>query len=188
MEKLIDNIGRNYSVKSKGTVIVIVGVLLLTPDSLLVRLLSDLNDFTVIFYRYLIMSSALVMYMLACHGPLQTYHKFLMIGYRGLFAGVIWGVQNFLITYAFQKTAIATVLVINASSPMFAAVFTWILLRESIPWYTLLAAIVCFGAIVSIFYSQLGAGAGQSEMAGLFCSLGSALLFGLYVTVIRLAG
>ena len=64
------------------------------------------------------------------------------IGLIGVLAGIVWGIQNFLITYAFQKTAAANVLVIVAANPMFSAILSYFLLNEKAPVRTILASIV----------------------------------------------
>jgi drug/metabolite transporter (DMT)-like permease len=170
---------------AKGIILAVVAVLILTPDAVLVRELGTLPNFVVMFYRNLIFTVTVVAYEVLMYGPFSLIPKFQAIGIVGWIAGFIWGTANILITYGFQTTAVANVLVITASNPMFAALFSFIILKEKAPWYTILAGLVCFGAIISIFYTQLSGGGG-SDVAGLLSALGAAVCMGLYFVLLRL--
>lgn len=174
------------STHAKGTLLTVFAVLVLTPDSLLVRKLSHLPNFVVMFYRYLVFTVVLTLFLGLTSGPKGFLLKFKSIGKIGWFAGLIWGASNLLITYGFQTIAAATVLVIIASNPMFSALFSYLILKETVPWHTFAAGLVCFGAIVSIFYSQLS-GDESTNVAGLLSSLGAAATMGLYFVLLRLA-
>lgn len=174
------------STHAKGTLITIFAVLALTPDSLLLRKLSHLPNFVVMFYRYLVFTSVLTLFLGITNGPRGFIEKFRNIGIIGWIAGLLWGTSNLLITFGVQTTAVATVLVILASNPMFAALFSYLVLKETVPWYTIVAGLVCFGAIVSIFYSELSGGQ-DTSVAGLLSALGAAVTMGLYFVLLRLA-
>lgn len=174
------------STHAKGTLICLLAILILTPDSLLIRKLSNVPNFAVLFYRYLIFSISLLVFMLCTCGLQETIAKFRRIGYLGLFAGIVWGFGNIFITYGLQTIAAADVLVINASNPMFSAVFSYFVLKELIPWYTILAAVACFAAIAGMFYTQLSGGSDDRTVIGFLCSLGAAISMGLYFVLLRL--
>eukprot|EP01038_Epipyxis_sp_PR26KG_P008812 gene8812-11899_t len=168
----------------KGTLYCLIGILVLTPDSLLVRHVSNIPDFTVMFYRFGIFTFTIAVVFIYKE-KWNAFQKLKEIGYLGLLAGLVWGGSNFLITYAFQTTAIANVLVINASNPMFSALFSWLMLREHIPWRTIIAGLICFGAIILIFSGEIGKNG--SNLVGVVCALGAAISIGLYFTLLRIA-
>ncbi len=174
----------DWSNQTKGTIYCIVGVLVVTPDSLLVRKVSHLPNFTVQFYRHFLYAYTLGVYFL-CQEGRQSWVKLKEIGKIGLFAGLIWGSSNLFVTLAFQKTAAANALVILASNPMFSAVFSYFLLKEIVPWRTIIAGLVCFGAIVLIFASELGNSDGGFE--GVIYALLASATMGLYFVLLRLA-
>lgn len=62
---------------------------------------------------------------------------------------------------------------------MFATVCSVIFLRESIPWYTCVAACGCFAVLISVFSTHLTTGSDETMVIGIFCSLGSAMFDGL---------
>ena len=169
----------------KGTLYCILGVLAITPDSLLVREASTLPDMQVILYKMLFLALCLLVTLLASEGPLGTVRVFQELGWIGWGAGFIWAISNFAINYAFIQTAVANVLVILAANPMFSAVASYFLLGETIPRRTVAAALVCFAAIIIIFYDQLGSGGGDA--IGLICALVASLTLGLYFVLIRYA-
>jgi drug/metabolite transporter (DMT)-like permease len=60
----------------------------------------------------------------------RAWETFRNIGFIGVLAGVIWGFSNMLFVSAVQSTAVANVLVILASNPMFASIFSYAMFRE----------------------------------------------------------
>lgn len=98
---------------------------------------------------------------------------------------MVWGGSNVAIGYAFQNTAVATVLVINASNPVFSAIFGYFLLGEVPPIRTICASIVCIGAIALIFAGEVNSGSGNS-IGGVLASLASSISMGLYFVLLRL--
>lgn len=177
------------SKRAWGTIITVVAILIVTPDSLLVRKLANLPDFVMMFYRYLMYACfffiAVVIDSLR-NDSRPWYYRFYELGWVGWSAGVVWAAFNLLITYGLQTTAAGTVLVINASNPMFSALFGYLLMGEIVPWYTILAAVICFGAIFSVFFSSLSA-ATPSDIVGMVSSLGAAASVGMYLVLLSYA-
>ncbi len=151
------------------------------------RVLSNIPDFTVIFYRYMLFAAIYIVVYVAKEGK-NAWKSFRRIGWIGAVAGIVWGISNFTITYAFQKTAIANALVINSANPMWSALFSWIVLKETIPLRTIITSLVAFGAIIIIFYGQLGSGNSGADSTGLVCALIASMSMGAYFVLLRLAG
>lgn len=168
---------------AQGTLIAVTAILILSPDSLILRHLEHIPQFTVIFYRFFFFASSLSLCILATSGWHGFLQKFKDIGWVGLIAGLVLGIGNIMITYALLTTPAAVVLVINASNSMFSALFSYLILKEVAPWYTILAGVVCIGAIFAIFYSQLTGGA---NFVGLVASVTAAICLGLYFVLLRL--
>lgn len=174
----------NLSNQAKGTLYSVIGVLIITPDSLLVREVSQLPDFVVIFYKFIFLAAFLTIVLLAID-PKEFTKAFTTLGYIGWGASLIWGISSFLVTIALQTTAVANVLVILAANPLFSSILSYVLLKESIPLRTIAAGIVCFIAILIIFYSQLGAGGGDT--IGLVCALGASFTMASYFVLLSLS-
>lgn len=115
--------------RGKGIAMALVGVFVLSPDSLLIRL-AALDDFTLIFYRGLfpIFSIALVLW-LYYRGRLAGV--LLGIGWAGILNGVFFATINITFISAIQRTTVANTLLFLSSAPVFAALLSLIVLREN---------------------------------------------------------
>jgi drug/metabolite transporter (DMT)-like permease len=169
---------------AKGISLSFAGILILTPDTPLLRLLAEVSpDLTVLFWRCTISAMSVLLMMLPLGGFRRTGKAFRGMGPYGITAGLLWGVSNFFFTLAVQNTAAANVLVINASNTVFSSIFAYFLLGEPIPLRTAATILVCFGAIVLVFSSQLTGGA--DGLAGNFYALAAAATLGLYLPLCR---
>lgn len=177
--------GLKVSRHTLGTIYCIVGVLALTPDSLMLRKVSNVPSYTVLFYRYLSFAlTAFLTLVLTQKG--ETWRSFKQIGLWGVATGLILGVSNICITLGFLNTAAANVLVIYSSNPVFSALFSWLLMREKIPLRTILTSLVCLGAIALIFSSELGGSSDGNDLAGLLFAFGSSISLGLFFVLLRM--
>ncbi len=135
---------------TKGALCCLLGILVLRPDTVCLRFLGEIRDTTMIFYKYVMFSCTFLLVYLLKEGS-QVLTAFKTLGKLGFAAGIVLGISGLAITYAFINTAIANVVVIIASNPLFSAFFSYIYLKEEIPTRTLLASIVSFLAIILIF-------------------------------------
>lgn len=170
-----------FSKEVQGRIYCLIGVLAITPDSLIIRELSDLPNDTVMLYKYLLVTATFSVILLAQNRQ-ESLHAFYQLGFLGVLVGVVWGCCNFFFTYAFQTTAIANVLVINAASPFFSTILSYFLLHEIAPIRTIIASIVCFIVIVAVFYSQFGNG-----IIGVLSAILASFTAALYFVLSRLA-
>eukprot|EP01031_Cornospumella_fuschlensis_P042972 gene42972-52519_t len=96
--------------------------------------------------------------------------------------------SKFLITIALQSASVGSVLVILASNPMFSGILSYFLLGEVMKKPTVLAAVVCFTAIIVIFVSELSrSGQGVASLGGMACALVATIALSLYLVLLRLA-
>ncbi len=126
------------------------GVLVLTPDSLLIRLVSA-DAFTLTFWRGVLyalgMSAAVVVFYRR-----RTAEQFMALGRAGLLLGVIFGIGKVTFIVSITNTTAANTLFIVSTSPLFAAVVAWLLMREPVSRNTWLAmgfALLGIGVIAS---------------------------------------
>ncbi|RYY68762.1 EamA family transporter [archaeon] len=175
-----------------GTSICLLGVLILTPDSLLIRLTaSKVPLWSLIFFRYLFVSLSCCV-LLVLKERNNVFATIATTGRYGVMAGFVWGVSNFLVTVALLTANAANVLVILAANPLFSAVFSYVVLKEVVKVHTILASLVCFGAILLIFFtaeedSSSSSGGGLEGMVGTMCALGACVSMSLYFTLLRVA-
>ena len=180
----------SFSDRSKGIILSVAGVMAFTPDSILLRKTAHVPNYTVLFYRNLIL--AVVMFIIIeTIEKRNTWNKIKSLGRWGTTTGLIFGASSWFLITAIQKTSAANVLVIQASNPVFAAVFSWFILGESMSKLTLGTSAVCILAIILIFAGDVGSsstddGNSASEnTAGLLFAVASSTMFGLYVVMLR---
>jgi len=167
----------------KGTLYCFFGVLIDTPDALLLREVQELPNFVALFYRFLIFTLTMVPVTFAIERG-DSWRQIKSLGVTGVVAGLFWGCFNLTIAFGIQKTDAANVFVITSSNPMFSALFGYIFLGEIPPLRTFIAALVCVGSIVLIFASEIGRG--NNSIVGMFAALTASLSLGLYFVLIRL--
>jgi len=106
----------------KGFWLTFIGVLIFTPDALLIRLV-DVEFLTLVVYRCTIGGLVmLVGFSLYCGR--DFLRNILMIGVGGLVVVVLEGAASWTFYLALERTTVANVLVIFASTPLIAALLT----------------------------------------------------------------
>ena len=70
----------------KGTLITVIGVLVISPDTLFIRLVDKLPNFTVQFIKFSLITLTLFVPFVIYHNT-NTYIKFFNIGKSGFLAG-----------------------------------------------------------------------------------------------------
>lgn len=115
---------------SKGLLITLLGVLCVVPDSLFVRLI-DADALTIAFWRLFIAGGVTALWVLL-RGGLAPFRAVLATGWLGwvYMAGV--GGSGILFVLAVSLTSVANVVFIIASLPVFAGLFSWLLMRERV--------------------------------------------------------
>ena len=168
MSKPSDKI--QLSDRGKGILMAIGGVLVLSPDSLMIRL-AGLDDFTLLFYRglfpVLTISLLLIFYYRADFVP-----ALLRIGWAGIFNGVLFAGVNITFISAIQRTSVANTLLFLSSAPVFAAILSLLVLRENQRPSTWLIIVL---SLLSIFVIGWGS-YGSDGLAGDLLALGCAIL------------
>ena len=82
-------------------------------------------------------------------------------------------------------TAPANVLVMQSINPMFSAMFSYILLGETMLLRTVITCVICFAVVIWIFISE--ASTSNDGMAGNIFALLSSILIGEFFALIRVA-
>ena len=187
---LVKVVNRNGRDILFGHVITIVGVLALSPDSLSVRLVRDVPNYTVIFVKFFLYAVTITigMGLLGGSSSKRMVDRFIGIGYLGLGAGILWGLSNLAFIMALQNTAVANVLVIMATNPVFSAIASYFLLRERISTRNALTGVVGFIIIALIFSQDMEEKNDSKSTIGIICAVFSSISYGTYFVLIRLTG
>lgn len=149
----------------KGILIAFLGVTLLSPDSLLVRLL-DLEQWTLQFWRE-VGVSAFIFAALVIGYRERAWEKTKAIGLPGVFAAACFSLSSILFISSLYLTAVANTLAIISSAPVWGALLSRFVLKEKLPVRTWVATILCVFCIAIIVSGNFSDG----ERASLFGDL-----------------
>jgi drug/metabolite transporter (DMT)-like permease len=165
----------------KGLSITTFGVLVLTPDSLLVRLIG-IDSWSMVFWRGLLMASALTL-GLAVYYRGAVWARFRAVGWTGLAVAGLFSTSSVFFILALHNTSVANTLVIVAAAPLIAAVLTRLFLAEPVPlrtWAAILAALC--GILLLVSDSRHG-----GTLGGDAAAFGTAVCMAGAFTLIRRA-
>lgn len=133
----------------KGILITALGVFVLTPDALLIRMI-EADAWTLLFWRGLLQFASLITaYLIYYRGEAIT--RLRSVGIMGLVIGVTYASGNILFIHSIRTTSVSNTLLIISSSPLIAAVLSRIFLREKTALRTWLAAAASLVGVGIIF-------------------------------------
>lgn len=156
--------------KTKGVLLCLCGIVLLSPDSLLLRLIgADL--WTLAFWRGGLSAVGLAVAVLLMEGRQPGQQQLLRLTRQGVVVAVSFAIANLAFIFSIQNTAVANTLVIMSLSPLFAALLSYFLFREPISTGTWLAAVAIFLGLTMVFYGSLATGGVVGDLAALVTSL-----------------
>ncbi len=152
----------------KGLLITLFGVLILSPDTLLIRL-AGIEPWSLLVYRGLLMAAGMA--LISKHfDPAPLARQYRDIGRTGLYAAVLFATSTIAFVNAVTYTTIAHTLVIVATAPLFAALYSRLLLGERLKLYTFIA-ILCVLAGMILVAGEMNE---DSDWVGDACALISA--------------
>lgn len=155
----------------KGLLITGAGVLAITPDSLLVRLIAA-DDWTLLFWRGLLQGLAILLGCAVIYRG-QFLPTVRAVGRAGLWFALIFAVGTVFFILSLGLTKVANTLFIVSSAPLFAALISWVFLGERPPLRTWLAIACALFGIAVIASGSIEEG--QSSLLGDLAALGAAL-------------
>ena len=106
--------------RTKGYLLAILGVLILSPDTLLIRLV-DTNPWTFLAWRGGLMTIGMIIVLSLSYGT-RLPNKILSIGWLGILIAIIFAINTTFFQLSVQTTTVANTLVIIATAPLFAAI------------------------------------------------------------------
>ena len=182
----------------KGLYISLIGVLILSPDSLLIRLVN-LSDITLIFYRGLLPAIATTFALLIYYKK-DFLKSFILIGFAGIMYAILYSIMHITFAYSIQHTSVANTLVLIASAPIFTAILSLIFLKENpkpLGWLTIFLALISIiiigwgsytteGFIGDILALITGLGMAASAILVRYCKnkdLVPAVVIGCFLTI-----
>jgi drug/metabolite transporter (DMT)-like permease len=162
----------------------IFAVVILSPDSVLIRLVEDaspeVDSWTVLFWRGTLYAIGVSLLVLIKYRE-KTVAEFKNIGKGGLLIGFFSGISTGTFVFAIVYTSIANALVIISTGPIMIAIVAWFLLREKSSIVTWMSMIIVFIGIYIVMSGSIG---GES-LVGDFFALITAVMMGFTFTLTR---
>jgi len=168
----------------KGLLMTIFAVVILSPDSVLIRLVEDassaVDSWTVLFWRGLLYAVGVSLLVLIKYRS-KTIAEFKNIGKGGLVIGFCSGISTGTFVFAIVYTSIANALVIISTGPIMIAIVAWFLLKEKSSLITWASMIIIFIGI----YIVMSGSFGGKNIVGDFFALITAVMMGFTFTLTR---
>ena len=163
---------KNLSNQHKGSLLAFIAVMLITPDSVFIRL-SNIETWGMLFYR------GAIPFIVVLIGLILFYKKNLFkalvgIGYPGIFYVISFSICNITFIISIQNTNVANTLVMIAMAPMLSAILGSIFLKEVPDQKTWIAIIITLVSVTYIFYDSIEMGNFYGDLFGLITAFGLA--------------
>ena len=162
-----------YSEQRKGMLLAFVGILFITPDSLLIRL-ANINSWNLIFYRGFIPFLTILTGLLFIYKS-NLFKKILNNGWHGLAYILSFSIISILFVISIENTNVANTLIMIALAPMLSAIISLIFLKENPDQKTWVAIIITTLAVIYIFYGAIDTGDFLGNFLGLIVATGLAV-------------
>ncbi len=148
-----------------GVTLACIGVLVLSPDALLIRLI-EADRATLLFWRALLEGLVLLAVVAAItRGRLLS--SIIAMGGWGVAATVTFALSTILFVSSITLTTAANTLFMLATAPLFAALISWLFIGERIALRTWIAIGFALLGIGIIFIGSLGGGSLLGDLLGL---------------------
>ena len=163
---------KNLSTQKKGSLLAFIAVMLITPDSIFIRL-SNIETWGMLFYR------GAIPFVVVLIGLIFFYKNNLLkalvgIGYPGIFYVISFSICNITFIISIQNTNVANTLVMIAMAPMLSAILGSIFLKEIPDQKTWVAIIITLISVTYIFYDSIEMGNFYGDLFGIITAFGLA--------------
>ena len=164
---------KNLTDQQKGSLLAFIAVILITPDSLFIRL-SNIETWGLLFYRGAIPFITVFIALLMVYKA--NFFKLLFsMGRPGIVYAVTFSITNITFLISIQNTNVANTLIMIAMAPMLSAVLGAIFLKENPDKKTWIAILITFLAAIYIFYDSIQLGNILGDIFGFVTALGLAI-------------
>ena len=164
--------------RAKGYIITILGVLALSPDGLLTRFIHA-DSLTITFWRGLLFGITALLVVLLRYRQ-RIVDIFLSFGISEFGIMVSYSFGNLFFIYSITHTSVANTLFMISTTPIWAALISWVFLREPAPMRTWFAILAVIAGIAIISRGSMGdSDAWIGDIAGLLAAATLATQFSL---------
>ena len=163
---------KNLSNQQKGSFLAFIAVMLITPDSIFIRL-SNIETWGMLFYRgaipFIVVLTGLIFFY-----KNNLFKALINIGYPGIFYVISFSICNITFIISIQNTNVANTLVMVAMAPMLSAILGSIFLKEIPDRKTWIAIIITLFSVTYIFHDSIEMGNFYGDLFGVITAFGLA--------------
>lgn len=152
----------------QGLILATLGALALTPDGLLVRLVSG-DDMKIVFWRGLFIAISLFLFQVVKYKA-QILQKFPLKNMKEWAAAVCSAVGTTTFVLAITHTSVANVLVILSTMSLFSALLSMIFLKERVALRTWVAMMCAIVGIIIVFMDDINGDGLVGKLYALACA------------------
>lgn len=163
----------------KGVFLAGLGILVISPDSLLIRFVN-IDLWTLMFLRGLFIALALLVVNLVFYPSRPLVQQFRQLDSKAWIMVVLMAICSFAFVASIQTTSVAHTLIIVGSAPIFSALLGLYLLSETVARNTWISIGIVFIGLVFVVYDQQ-----QSTLLGDFYALITALGWAFILVLAR---
>ncbi len=154
----------------RGAILVCAAAIIWSSGGLIARFISA-DVWTQAAGRGLFGCLALLTFLLIRDGR-QTWSLFRNLGLPGIAVGVCFATASLCFVIALRHTTVATILIIQSTSPLLAGLIAWIWMREAIGWVRCLAMVVALGGVtLMVVGGDSGSSQGTGDLLGILLSM-----------------
>lgn len=144
------------SLRARGFLIAGLGVLFLSPDSVLVKATS-VTPVVFLFWRGLLIGLSFFVINQVRYGR-GLGEQVRRCGKRGFYCGVAFAGSTMGFVMGVKYTAAGNVLVILNTAPVIAALIAWLVWKERLPLRTWVLILICVGGATLMAVGEMGSG------------------------------
>ena len=168
----------------RGVLLAASGILIISPDGLLLRLAGDAGLWEASFLRMLAMGIGLSLVLLIWQG--RALPAVLAgLGWGGLASVLVLALSNIAFVAGMNRTTVANTLLILATMPLFSAVLGKLFIGEAVRRTTGIAIAVAMAGILLIVGGSRYGGLGQGSLEGDLLALLAAFLIAANLVILR---
>jgi drug/metabolite transporter (DMT)-like permease len=142
----------NLSDNAKGISLALLGIITLSPDSLLIRLI-DTDVWTTTFLRSVFVGLSLLVFMLVLYRG-KILQQFKQMDRYALLTIVFIAGTNFFFVASVQNTSVAHTLIIVGAAPVVAAILGLVFIREKVTRQTWITIAVVIISLIFVVYDN----------------------------------
>jgi len=175
------------NIHTRGVLLALTGVLILTPDTLMMRWV-ELETWALVAYRGLMLGMGLmtIFFLTHRHFTLQDFKN--LKSWTGASVVIAFGSNSITFTLGVAESSVSIVLTALATAPLLAALISIPILKEQTSPSTWMAILLCLGGVAIVVTdggNAQGIPEGSPVLGGLF-GLGTALGLAYTFVIIRL--